>query len=116
MLKDSRTDDLQKEMEELTMAVFVIRKEGEGLQEPLADIGIIIEGVEFPWAVTRLFSEYLVLVLCSLHHLAPLPPSPSTLVDTQSSFFPVLPHVILSLHACLDVASHSVRPPQRRQS
>ncbi|KAF3853052.1 hypothetical protein F7725_013740 [Dissostichus mawsoni] len=45
-LHDSRTDDLQKEMEELTMAVFVIRKEGEGLQEPLADIGIIIEGVE----------------------------------------------------------------------
>ncbi|KAK1895767.1 DNA gyrase subunit A [Dissostichus eleginoides] len=44
--QDSRTDDLQKEMEELTMAVFVIRKEGEGLQEPLADIGIIIEGVE----------------------------------------------------------------------
>ncbi|KAJ4947587.1 hypothetical protein JOQ06_009622 [Pogonophryne albipinna] len=43
---DSRTDDLQKEMEELTMGVFVIRKEGEGLQEPPADIGIIIEGVE----------------------------------------------------------------------
>ncbi|KAJ4932730.1 hypothetical protein JOQ06_011145 [Pogonophryne albipinna] len=42
---DSRTDDLQKEMEELTMGVFVIRKEG-GLQEPPADIGIIIEGVE----------------------------------------------------------------------
>jgi len=28
------------------MGVFVIRKEGEGLQEPPADIGIIIEGVE----------------------------------------------------------------------
>lgn len=28
------------------MAVFVIRKEAEGLQEPPEDIGIVIEGVE----------------------------------------------------------------------
>lgn len=28
------------------MAVFVMCKEGEGLQEPPGDIGIIIEGVE----------------------------------------------------------------------
>ncbi|KAI4786606.1 hypothetical protein KUCAC02_037009, partial [Chaenocephalus aceratus] len=41
-MADSRTDDLQTEMEE-RMGVFVIRKEGEGLQEPPADIGIIVE-------------------------------------------------------------------------
>ncbi|XP_013884486.1 uncharacterized protein LOC106532868 isoform X3 [Austrofundulus limnaeus] len=43
---DSSGDDVQLELNQLTMAVFVIRKEGEGLEEPPADVGIIIEGVE----------------------------------------------------------------------
>ena len=38
-------DDAPRELEQLTMAVFVIRKDGEGLQEPPEDIGIVIEGV-----------------------------------------------------------------------
>uniref|UniRef100_A0A3P8S984 Uncharacterized protein n=1 Tax=Amphiprion percula TaxID=161767 RepID=A0A3P8S984_AMPPE len=36
-------DDTQRELEQLTMAVFVIWKEGEGLQEPPEDIGIVID-------------------------------------------------------------------------
>ncbi|XP_047184123.1 uncharacterized protein si:ch73-321d9.2 [Scophthalmus maximus] len=43
---DSRAGLAETELEQLTMAVFVIRKEGEGLQEPPEDIGIVIEGVE----------------------------------------------------------------------
>ncbi|AWP18314.1 putative sterile alpha motif domain-containing protein 3-like [Scophthalmus maximus] len=44
--EDSRAGLAETELEQLTMAVFVIRKEGEGLQEPPEDIGIVIEGVE----------------------------------------------------------------------
>ncbi|KAK1891669.1 4'-phosphopantetheinyl transferase Sfp [Dissostichus eleginoides] len=66
--QDSRTDDLQKEMEELTMAVFVIRKEGEGLQEPLADIGIIIiEGVEVLNELPSVASACALLLVQSLY-------------------------------------------------
>ncbi|KAM7406560.1 hypothetical protein PAMP_000931 [Pampus punctatissimus] len=43
---DCGADDVQRDLEQVTMAVFVIRKEGEGLQEPPEDIGIVIEGVE----------------------------------------------------------------------
>ncbi|XP_027900134.1 uncharacterized protein LOC114161178 [Xiphophorus couchianus] len=42
----SSGDDAQMELKQLTMAMFVIRKEGEGLKEPAEDIGIVIEGVE----------------------------------------------------------------------
>lgn len=38
------------------MAVFGIQKEEEGLQEPPADIGIIIEGVEVLHEVTSVAS------------------------------------------------------------
>ncbi|XP_048857981.1 uncharacterized protein LOC125725256 [Brienomyrus brachyistius] len=43
---DSTADNAQKDLEQLTMGVFVIRKEGEGPQEPAEKIGIVIEGVE----------------------------------------------------------------------
>ncbi|KAI3355672.1 hypothetical protein L3Q82_004269 [Scortum barcoo] len=43
---DNSAEDVHRDLEQLTTAVFVIRKEGEGLQEPPADIGIVIEGVE----------------------------------------------------------------------
>ena len=35
-----------RDLEQLTMAVFVIWKEGEGLQEPPEDNGIVTDGVE----------------------------------------------------------------------
>uniref|UniRef100_A0A0F8BBY8 Uncharacterized protein n=1 Tax=Larimichthys crocea TaxID=215358 RepID=A0A0F8BBY8_LARCR len=44
--QDCGADDVQRDLDQVTMAVFVIRKEGEGLQEPPADIGIVTEGVE----------------------------------------------------------------------
>ncbi|KAI3375793.1 hypothetical protein L3Q82_003743 [Scortum barcoo] len=44
--QDNSAEDVQRDLEKLTTAVFVIRKEGEGLQEPPADIGIVIEGME----------------------------------------------------------------------
>ncbi|CAB1418469.1 unnamed protein product [Pleuronectes platessa] len=40
--QDSRAERAEKDLEQLTMAVFVIRKEGQGCQEPPEDIGIII--------------------------------------------------------------------------
>ncbi|KAF0032198.1 hypothetical protein F2P81_014488 [Scophthalmus maximus] len=43
---DSRAGLAETELEQLTMAVFVIRKEGEGLQEPPEDIGIVIEALK----------------------------------------------------------------------
>ncbi|KAI3357901.1 hypothetical protein L3Q82_016289 [Scortum barcoo] len=46
LFQDNSAEDVQRDLEKLTTAVFVIRKEGEGLQEPPADIGIVIEGVE----------------------------------------------------------------------
>ncbi|AWP13800.1 Hypothetical protein SMAX5B_003302, partial [Scophthalmus maximus] len=43
---DSRAGLAEKELEQLTMAGFVILKEGEGLQEPPDDIGIVIEALQ----------------------------------------------------------------------
>ncbi|XP_053351506.1 uncharacterized protein LOC128521020 [Clarias gariepinus] len=43
---DSTADNAQIDLEQLTMGVFVIRKQGEGPQEPPENIGIVIEGVE----------------------------------------------------------------------
>ncbi|KAL7859520.1 hypothetical protein SRHO_G00146670 [Serrasalmus rhombeus] len=40
------SDYAQRDLEQLTMAVFAIRREGEGLQEPPEDIGVVTEGVE----------------------------------------------------------------------
>uniref|UniRef100_A0A3Q2GRN9 Uncharacterized protein n=1 Tax=Cyprinodon variegatus TaxID=28743 RepID=A0A3Q2GRN9_CYPVA len=49
------TNNIQVEL--LTMAVFVIRKEGEGLQEPPPDI-IIIEGVQELNGLTSVASAF----------------------------------------------------------
>lgn len=54
--------DAQRDMEQLTMAVFVIRKEGEGLQEPPEDIGIVIEGVEVLHELTSVASACALLL------------------------------------------------------
>ena len=44
------------------MAVFVIRKEGEGLQQPPEDIGIVIEGVEVLHELTSVASACALLL------------------------------------------------------
>uniref|UniRef100_A0A3Q3GTT7 Uncharacterized protein n=1 Tax=Labrus bergylta TaxID=56723 RepID=A0A3Q3GTT7_9LABR len=44
------------------MAVFVIWKEGEGLQEPPADIGIVIEGMEVLHELTSVASACALLL------------------------------------------------------
>ncbi|XP_070398085.1 uncharacterized protein [Nothobranchius furzeri] len=43
---DSHRAEMQKDLEDVTMAVYVIRSEGDELQGPPEDIGIVIEGVE----------------------------------------------------------------------
>uniref|UniRef100_A0A3B4V0F7 Uncharacterized protein n=1 Tax=Seriola dumerili TaxID=41447 RepID=A0A3B4V0F7_SERDU len=59
---DSGADDAQRDLEQLTMAVFVIRKEGKGLQEPPEDIGIVIEGVEVLHELTSVASACALLL------------------------------------------------------
>uniref|UniRef100_A0A3Q1D0P6 Uncharacterized protein n=1 Tax=Amphiprion ocellaris TaxID=80972 RepID=A0A3Q1D0P6_AMPOC len=59
---DSGTDDTQRELEQLTVAVFVIRKEGEGLQEPPEDIGIVIDGTEVLHELTSVASACAMLL------------------------------------------------------
>lgn len=44
------------------MAVFVIRKEGEGLQEPPEDISVVIEGVELLHELTSVASACALLL------------------------------------------------------
>ncbi|XP_032417683.1 uncharacterized protein LOC116719306 [Xiphophorus hellerii] len=58
----SSGDDAQMELKQLTMAVFVIRKEGEGLKEPPEDIGIVIEGVEVLQDLTSVASACALLL------------------------------------------------------
>ncbi|XP_029302698.1 uncharacterized protein LOC115018037 [Cottoperca gobio] len=59
--QNSRADAV-RELEQLTMAVFVIRKEGEGLQEPPDDIGIVIEGVALLHGLTSVASACALLL------------------------------------------------------
>uniref|UniRef100_A0A3B1IFF3 Uncharacterized protein n=1 Tax=Astyanax mexicanus TaxID=7994 RepID=A0A3B1IFF3_ASTMX len=42
---DQDLDDAQGDLEQQTIAVFVIRRGGGGAQEPPEDVGIVIEGV-----------------------------------------------------------------------
>ncbi|XP_032429553.1 uncharacterized protein LOC116726778 [Xiphophorus hellerii] len=58
----SSRDGAQMELKQLTMAVFVIRKEGEGLKEPPEDIGIVIEGVEVLHDLTSVASACALLL------------------------------------------------------
>uniref|UniRef100_A0A3B5QX17 Uncharacterized LOC111611868 n=2 Tax=Xiphophorus maculatus TaxID=8083 RepID=A0A3B5QX17_XIPMA len=58
----SSGDDAQMELKQLTMAMFVIRKEGEGLKEPPEDIGIVIEGVEVLQDLTSVASACALLL------------------------------------------------------
>uniref|UniRef100_A0A3Q2D2W4 PB1 domain-containing protein n=1 Tax=Cyprinodon variegatus TaxID=28743 RepID=A0A3Q2D2W4_CYPVA len=61
-LQGSSGDDAQMELKQLTMAVFVIRKEEEGLKEPPEDIGIVIEGVEVLQDLTSVASACALLL------------------------------------------------------
>ncbi|XP_027140113.1 methyltransferase-like protein 22 isoform X2 [Larimichthys crocea] len=60
--QDCGADDVQRDLEQVTMTVFVIRKEGEGLQEPPADVGIVIEGVEVLHELTSVASARALLL------------------------------------------------------
>uniref|UniRef100_A0A3P8PJX4 Uncharacterized protein n=1 Tax=Astatotilapia calliptera TaxID=8154 RepID=A0A3P8PJX4_ASTCA len=60
--QDCGADDVQRDLEEVTMAVYVIRKEGEGLQEPPEDIVIVIEGVEVLHELTSVASACALLL------------------------------------------------------
>ncbi|KAE8287211.1 hypothetical protein D5F01_LYC15180 [Larimichthys crocea] len=60
--QDCGADDVQRDLDQVTMAVFVIRKEGEGLQEPPADIGIVTEGVEVLHELTSVASACALLL------------------------------------------------------
>ncbi|MED6293308.1 hypothetical protein CHARACLAT_009292, partial [Characodon lateralis] len=55
-------DDAEMELKQLTMVVFVIRKEGEGLKEPPEDIGIVIEGVDVLHDLTSVASACALLL------------------------------------------------------
>ncbi|KAK9528082.1 hypothetical protein VZT92_014576 [Zoarces viviparus] len=57
---DSRADDTQRDLEQLTLAGFVIQKEGGGLQEPPEDIGI--EGMEMLHELTSVASACALLL------------------------------------------------------
>uniref|UniRef100_A0A672JNF0 Uncharacterized protein n=1 Tax=Salarias fasciatus TaxID=181472 RepID=A0A672JNF0_SALFA len=54
--------EAQKNLEQLTIAVFVIRKEGDGLQEPPEDIGIVTEGIELLHHLTSVASACALLL------------------------------------------------------
>ena len=55
-------DDAQRDLEQLTMAVFVIWKEEGGLQEPPEDSGIVIEGMEVLYELTLVASACALLL------------------------------------------------------
>ncbi|XP_030595512.1 cadherin-23-like [Archocentrus centrarchus] len=68
----SSGDDAQMELKQLTMAVFVIRKDGEGLKEAPEDIDIVIEGVQMLHDLTSVASACalllgLIYVIVTLH-------------------------------------------------
>ncbi|KAK7877097.1 hypothetical protein WMY93_032177 [Mugilogobius chulae] len=46
IVKDSHRAEMLRDLEDVTMAVFVIRTEVHCLEEPPVDIGVVIEGVE----------------------------------------------------------------------
>ncbi|KAL6483828.1 hypothetical protein MHYP_G00087000 [Metynnis hypsauchen] len=65
----------QRDLEQLNMAVFAIRREGEGLQEPPEDIGIVIEGMEVLHELTSVTSAC-ALLLGLIYVLNPAYPKP----------------------------------------
>lgn len=56
------------DLEQLTMAVLVIRKEGEGPKHPPDDIGVVIKGVEVVNELTSVASACAIL-LCLIYAL-----------------------------------------------
>ena len=62
VLQDSGQEDIQRDLEHLTVAVFVIRKDGEGLQEPPEDIGIVIKGMKVLHGLTSVASACALLL------------------------------------------------------
>ncbi|KAM9859588.1 uncharacterized protein ACBR49_011427 isoform 1-T2 [Aulostomus maculatus] len=87
---DSGADDAQRDMKQLTMAVFVIRKKGEGLQQPPEDIGIVIEGMEVLHELTS-FASACALLLGLIYALNLAYPKPLRFT------FEVLQKVIMQL-------------------
>ncbi|KAI3370896.1 hypothetical protein L3Q82_007405 [Scortum barcoo] len=91
--QDNSAEDVQRDLEKLTTAVFVIRKEGEGLQEPPADIGIVIEGMEVLHDLTSVASAcaHLLGLVYILNLAYPKPPR-FTFEVFQKVFMQLDPH------------------------
>ncbi|KAI3375435.1 hypothetical protein L3Q82_021918 [Scortum barcoo] len=90
---DNSAEDVQRDLEQLTTAVFVIRKEGEGLQEPPADIGIVIEGMEVLHDLTSVASACAHLLgLVYILNLAYPKPLRFTFEVFQKVFMQLDPH------------------------
>ena len=62
VLLDSGPEEVQRDLEQLTVAVFAIPKIGEGLQEPPEDVGIVNEGVEVVHGLTSVASACALLL------------------------------------------------------
>ncbi len=61
-LQDVRAGLTEKELEQLTMAVSIIRKDKEALQEPPEDTGVATEGVEVVNKLTSVASACALLL------------------------------------------------------
>ena len=60
-IQDSQAEEAERDLQKLTMAIFVFRKEGEELFHTPEDVGIIIEGVEVLNQLTSFASACAVL-------------------------------------------------------
>ncbi|XDV19293.1 hypothetical protein PO909_024790 [Leuciscus waleckii] len=65
---ENQQDDCEGELEQLTMAVYVIRKEGGEHHEPPADIGVVIEGVKVLNELPSFTSACALLLGDDIHH------------------------------------------------
>ncbi|MEQ2159084.1 hypothetical protein GOODEAATRI_018937 [Goodea atripinnis] len=89
----SSGDDAEMELKQLTMPVFVIQKEGEGLKEPPEVIGIVIEGVDGLHDLTSVASACaLLLALIYALNLAYPKPLRFTFEDFQKIFIQLEQH------------------------
>ncbi len=70
-LQDFRAGLAEKELEQLTMAVSIIRKDEEALQEPPEDTGVATEGVEVLNKLTSVASACALLL--GLIYCMPVP-------------------------------------------
>lgn len=61
-LEYCEAENAERDLEQLTMVIFVIRKDGEGEQEPPEDVGIVVEGVEALHELSSVSSAFSLLL------------------------------------------------------